>query len=112
MNYSMVDVTSCEAPLGNGSTANISCEVRINCGCMIVAPFSLTFEAITAVEGSFLGDTVATLDNDNRIVLKDGLGLVQVGDVGRAFNLVAFGDNVNSHISYSSSYRSTRAEER
>jgi Heterokaryon incompatibility protein (HET) len=110
MNYRMVDITSCESRLANESTASISCEVRVNCGCTIVAPFSLIFEAITAVEGSFLGDTSATLDEDNRIVLTDGLGLVQVGDVGRTFNLVAFGGDVNSHKSYSSRCRSTKVD--
>lgn len=110
MNYRMVDITGCESRLANESTANVSCEVRVNCGCTIVAPFSLIFEAITAVEGSFLGDTSATLDEDNRIVLKDGLGLVQVGDVGRTFNLVAFGGDVDSHKSYSSICRSTRVD--
>lgn len=110
MNYRMADITGCESRLANGSTASISCEVRVNCGCTIVAPFSLIFEAITAVEGSFLGDTTASLDYDNRIVLKDGLGLVQIGDVGRTFNLVAFGGDVNSHKSYSSSCRSTKVD--
>lgn len=110
MNYRMVDITSCESRLANESTASISCEVRVNCGCTIIAPFSLIFEAITAVEGSFLGDTSATLDEDNRIVLKDGLGLVQVGDIGRTFNLVAFGGDVNSHKIYSSSCRSTKVD--
>ena len=110
MNYRMVDITRCESRLAYESTANISCEVRVNCGCTIVAPFSLIFEAITAVAGSFLGDTFATLDENNRIVLKDGLGLVQVGDVGRAFNLVAFGGDADFHKSYSSSCRSTKVD--
>jgi len=110
MNYKMVDITSCESRLANESTANITCEVRVNCGCMIIAPFALIFEAITAVQGSFLGDTSVTLDEDNRIVLKDGMGLVQVGDVGRTFNLVAFGGDVNAHKSYASSCRSTKVD--
>jgi hypothetical protein len=66
MNYRMVDMISCESRLENENTANISCEVRVNCGCTIIAPFSFIFEAITAVEGSFLGDANATLDRDNR----------------------------------------------
>lgn len=41
MNYRMVDIYSCESRLANESTANISCEVRVNCGCTIVAPCSL-----------------------------------------------------------------------
>ena len=110
MNYKMMDVTHCESRLENENTASISCEVQVNCGCRIVAPFSLMFEAITAVEGSFLGDTTAWLDQDSRIVLKDGLGLVQVGDVGRAFNLVAFGGDISSLKSHASSCRSTKVD--
>lgn len=108
MNYRMKSVTSCESRLENESTASISCEISVNCGCMIVAPFSMVFEALMAVQGSFLGDVYATLDSDNRIILKDGLGLVQVGDVGRTFNLVAFGGDVNAHKVYSSKCRSTK----
>lgn len=70
----------------------------------------LIFEAITAVEGSFLGIASATLDRDNRIVLKDGLGLVQVGDIGRTFSLVAFGGDIDSHRSYSSSCKRTKRD--
>jgi Heterokaryon incompatibility protein (HET) len=110
MNYRMVDITSCKSRLANESTERISCEVVVNCGCTIVAPFSLIFEAITAVEGSFLGDASATLDKDNRIVLKDGLGLVQVGDIGRTFSLVSFGGDIDSHRSYSSSCKSTKRD--
>jgi hypothetical protein len=77
---------------------------------MIVAPFPLIFEAITAVYGSFLGDSYATLDGDNRIVLKDGVGLVQVGDIGRTFNLVAFGGDIDAHKSYASSCRNTKVD--
>jgi len=46
------------------------------------------------------GDRVAKIDDDNRIVLCDGIELVQVGDVGKTFNLVAFGGNVNAHTAY------------
>jgi hypothetical protein len=110
INYRMVDLTSCESRLANESTANISCEVRVNYRYTIVTPFSLIFEAIIAVNRSFLGDTSATRDADNRIILKDGLGLVQVGDVGRAFNLVAFGGDINAHKSHSSSCRSMKVD--
>lgn len=58
-------------------------------------------------EGSSLGGASAILEED-RIVLSDGLGLVQVGDVGKAFNLVAMGGDVDFHKSYSSSCRSTK----
>ena len=110
MNYNMIDITGCESRLANESTDKISCEVRVNCGCTITAPFSLIFEAIMAVQGSFLGNITATLDDNERIILKDGVGLVQVqvGDVGRTFHLVAFGGEVDSHKSYASSCRSTK----
>lgn len=49
MNYRMGELTDCESRLQNENTASISCEVRVNCGCRIIAPFSLIFEAITAV---------------------------------------------------------------
>jgi len=109
MNYRMVDITDCHSRLHNERTAKISCEVRVNCDCTIIAPFSLIFEAITAVEGSSLGDASQTLDEDNRIVLKDGLGLVQAGDIGKIFNLVAFGGDNNFYKNYSSQCRKTRS---
>jgi Heterokaryon incompatibility protein (HET) len=107
MNYRMGEIYDCGSRLQNERTANISCEVRVNCGCTIVAPFSLVFEAITAVEGSFLGVASASLDEDNRICLTDGLGLLQVGDVGKSFELVAFGGDVDSYKAYAQSCRST-----
>ena len=50
------------------------------------------------------------LDDNCRIILKDGLGLVQVGDVGRTFNLVAFGGDVNFHKARSSGCRGTKVD--
>ncbi|KAH6665819.1 heterokaryon incompatibility protein-domain-containing protein [Halenospora varia] len=109
MIYRMENITHCGSRLENESTASISCTVRVNCGCTITAPFSLIFEAITAMEGSSLGGASATLEED-RIVLRDGLGLVQVGDVGRTFSLAAFGGDVDFHESYSRSCRSTKVD--
>ncbi|KAI8627913.1 heterokaryon incompatibility protein-domain-containing protein [Xylariaceae sp. FL1651] len=105
MNYKFPAITGCASRLAKGSTANISCQVRVNCGCTITAPFSFIFEAITAVHGSSLGDTLADQGKDDRIILRDGLGLVQVGDIGKTFNLVAFGGDVDFHKSYASSCR-------
>lgn len=110
MNYKMVNMIRCGSRLAQGSTANLSCRVTVNCGCTIIAPFALIFEAITAVQGSFLGDVSATLDADNRILLKDGLGLVQVGDIGRTFSLVAFGGDINSHKSHATRCRTTKID--
>lgn len=58
-------------------------------------------------EGSSLGGASATLEHD-RIILHDGLGLVQVGDVGRGFSLVAMGGDVDAHKKYASDCRSTK----
>jgi hypothetical protein len=108
MNYRMGAITDYRSRLAKGSTANISCQLRVNCGCTITAPFSLIFEAITAVENSSLGGTTGVQDNDGRIHLNDGLGLVQIGDLGRTFNLVAFGGDDDYHKSYAKSCRKTR----
>ncbi|KAH8803356.1 heterokaryon incompatibility protein-domain-containing protein [Xylogone sp. PMI_703] len=110
VNYRMISIDSCRSRLQNETTASLLCDVHVNCGCTITAPFSLIFEAITAVDGSFLGEAAAFLDKDDRIILQDGLGLVQVGDVGRTFNLVAFGGNINAYKSYASSCRSTKKD--
>lgn len=110
MNYHMPAIISCGSRLSNESTSNIVCELRVNCGCTIIAPFSLMFEAITAVQGSSLGDLSAEQDADNRITLKDGLGLVQIGDIGKTFNLVAFGGDVGAHKAIASSCRSTKVD--
>ncbi|RAR13782.1 hypothetical protein DDE83_002819 [Stemphylium lycopersici] len=100
MHYRMLDVFSCESRLWNDRTAKISCEVRVSCGCEIIAPFPLIFEAITAVQGSSLGGTSLDLAPDDRIIIHDGLGLVQTGDVGATFNMVAFGGDVDAYKSY------------
>ncbi|CAH0022272.1 unnamed protein product [Clonostachys rhizophaga] len=110
MNYNFVDIFDCGSRLYNKATANLLCEVTINCGCTITGPFVLMIEALTAVHGSFLGDTSAALDSDNRIVLRDGMGLIQVGDVGKAFNVVAFGGDVGAYKSYASTCRSTKRD--
>jgi hypothetical protein len=107
MNYKMGEITHCESRMYNESTVNISCEVSVNCGCKIVGPFALIFAAITAVEGSSLGEASARLEKD-RVIMKDGMGLVQVGDVGRAFKLVAFGGDVEAYKNYATRCRNTK----
>ncbi|KAJ3456221.1 hypothetical protein MRS44_016244 [Fusarium solani] len=111
MIYRMVSITKCGSRLANGSTASITCHVSVNCGCTIVAPFALIFEAITAVEGSSLGETAVTSDDDGRIVLQDGLGLVQVGDVDKAFDLIAFSGDIQAHKLYAASCRKKKENE-
>ncbi|RMZ67601.1 Heterokaryon incompatibility 6 OR allele [Pyrenophora seminiperda CCB06] len=110
MNYRMIDISSCESRLWNQNTAKISCEVRVNCGCTITAPFALIFEALTVVQGSSLGDTTAILDPDNRIILRDGLGLVQIGDVGKTFNLLAFAGDVDAHRAHAAACRNLKID--
>jgi hypothetical protein len=109
MSYEMGAIYACGSRLQNESTANISCTVVVNCGCKIVAPFSLIFSAITAVEGSSLGGNSASLEEDTgRITLSDGLGLVQVGDIDNLFSLVAFEGNVESYSVHAKDCRTTK----
>jgi hypothetical protein len=108
MNFKLDEMIGFGSRLENESTANLSCQLVMNCGCTIIAPFSFVFEAITAVEGGALGTREAMALEDDRIVMRDGLGLVQVGDVGTAFNLVAFGGDVDALKSHASGCRSTR----
>ncbi|KAL2802105.1 heterokaryon incompatibility protein-domain-containing protein [Aspergillus granulosus] len=107
MSYHLQAVYDCQSRLYNDSTKDISCEVRINCGCTIVAPFYFVLEAIIAVHGSFLGKVSVDLDRDNRIILQDGVGLIQPGDVGKGFHIVAFKGNINAHRLHASSCRNT-----
>jgi len=95
MNWRFGSITSCGSRLAKGSTANISCVVRVNCGCTITAPFSLIFEALTSVQNSRLGTTCARVVEDDRIILSDGLGLVQMGDLGKTYNVMAFGGDMS-----------------
>lgn len=108
MNYRMKVI--CASRLDNESTTRLYCHVRVNCGCTIDAPFPLIFEAITAVHGSSLGRVTAKQGNEGRITLHDGMGLVQVGDVGKTFDLVAFGGDIDAYRAHASSCRSTRID--
>ncbi|CBY01487.1 hypothetical protein IAQ61_003316 [Plenodomus lingam] len=108
VNYHLTAITNCESRLWNKSTANLICEVRVNCGCTIIAPFAFIFEGITAVQGSSLGNQTAHGDEDDRPIVNDGLGLVQIGDVGKTFNLIAFGGDVNAHSLIASRCRRTK----
>ncbi|CEJ90867.1 hypothetical protein VHEMI06620 [[Torrubiella] hemipterigena] len=108
MNYNLVAMEGCCSRLASGSAANLGCTVTVACGCIIKAPFSFIFEAITAIGGSSLGGATARIDTANRVMIRDGFGLVQAGDVGRSFSLVAFGGDVGAYASHSKSCRSTR----
>ncbi|GAB1215234.1 hypothetical protein ATERTT37_004420 [Aspergillus terreus] len=109
--YYLQAFRDCQSRLYNDATKDISCEVRVECGCTIVAPFYFILEAIIAVQGSFLGKISVGLDKDNRIILQDGVGLIQPGDVGRGFHIVAFEGDVHAHRDYASSCRSTKKDE-
>jgi hypothetical protein len=108
MNFVMPEVTHCGSRLHNDMTARISCHVTVNCGCVFTGPYSLIMAALASVTGSSLGGIAAALDNDGRLVLNDGLGLVQVGDVGKMFSVVCFEGDEDAHKAYSSSCRTTR----
>ncbi|EUC47787.1 hypothetical protein COCMIDRAFT_3267 [Bipolaris oryzae ATCC 44560] len=108
VNYRMVDVTGFESRLWNENTEKISCEVRVNCGCTITAPFAMIFEALTVIEGSSLGDTCADRDDDDRITLQDGRGLVQIGVIGNTFDLLGFGGSVEAYRSYAASCKNLK----
>jgi hypothetical protein len=110
MHYNLVDMIGCQSRLENENSVNISCEVLVKCGCLITAPFAFVLGGITSVEGCGLGDASASRDQDNRIVFKDGQGLVQVDDVGKVFHLVAFGGDVDAHESFASICRNTEFE--
>jgi hypothetical protein len=110
MSYHMPAFYNCHSRLYNDSTKDISCEVRVNCGCTIVAPFYFVLEGIISVQDSFLGEMSVDLDNDNRIILQDGVGLVQAGDLGKGFHIVAFGGDISAHQSYASACRSTKKD--
>ncbi|GAB1314692.1 hypothetical protein MFIFM68171_04902 [Madurella fahalii] len=96
VDYKMVDVTGYGSRLQNDITAHLVCEVRVNCSYTLTAPFSLVVEGITAVQGSFLGCASATPDPSSRIISSDGLGLVQMGDTGQTFSLVAFAGDIRA----------------
>ncbi|KAL4902194.1 hypothetical protein BDW74DRAFT_181044 [Aspergillus multicolor] len=110
MAYHLQAFRDCQSRLYNDATRDISCEVRVNCGCTIVAPFYFILEALIAVQGSFLGDVSVGLDRDNRIILQDGVGLIQPGDVGKGFHIVAFEGDIHAHQAYASVCRSTRKD--
>lgn len=59
-------------------------------------------------QNSSLGGISASLDEHDRITLSDGLGLVQVGDIGKVFNLMATGGDIDYHKSYAGLCRSTK----
>lgn len=108
MNYRMVDLYDCGSRLAQGSTANVICKVTVNCGCVLIAPFSLVFEALTAIDGCSLGVRSVSVDDDHRILFSDGLGLIQIGDLGRTFSVVAFGGDTGAFKAHASACRKTK----
>ncbi|GAP84468.1 putative heterokaryon incompatibility protein OR [Rosellinia necatrix] len=108
MNLRLGAISACESRLARGSTARVSCELRVNCGCVVTGPFALVFGALAAVQGSSLGCAVGARDGDDRITLRDGLGLVQIGDLGKTFDVVAFGGDPRFHRRHAALCRSTK----
>lgn len=108
MNYHMDDIIDCESRLQNETTSKVLCKIRVNCGCTMIGPFSFMFGAITAVHGSFLGETAISKDKDDRLILQDGLGLLQVGNKDATFSMIAFGGDLNWHKLHAAECRKTR----
>ncbi|KAK4466383.1 heterokaryon incompatibility protein-domain-containing protein [Cladorrhinum samala] len=109
MDYALGAIDGWGSRLHNDNSKGLVCEVEVNCGCRIVGPYSLIVSALTAVHGCSLGNVTAEIDPEtNRIELSDGLGLIQVGDVGKTFNLVAFGGDVAAHARWARRCRRTR----
>ncbi|KAM7188107.1 hypothetical protein V8F33_010870 [Rhypophila sp. PSN 637] len=110
MHYRLRHITHYGSRLENPSTRNISCRVEVNCGCIIEAPFSFIFEGLTAVYGSPLGTISATQDSAKRIIIRDGLGLVNpgAGQSNNVLRLVAFGGNIYAHKWHASQCRSKK----
>lgn len=108
--YRMVDLEGFNCRLATETTAEVSCKIEVNCGCTFVAPFAFAFQGLTAVYGSSLGGETAVFDKDNRITLQDGLGLVQIGDVNKTFNLVAFDGDISAYKIHASQCRKKRLD--
>lgn len=93
--YAMSHITDCDSPLENDRTADIVCDVTVNCGCTFTAPYSWGLEAISSIKGSSLGAVKMVVDKDGRIERKGGIRLLpSAGNVGESFDLVAFGGDV------------------
>ncbi|KAF2621090.1 hypothetical protein BU25DRAFT_416405 [Macroventuria anomochaeta] len=69
---------------------------------------SVFIQGHTVVYDSSLGERATLSDKDDRITVQDGPGLGQVGNVGKTFNLVAFGGDVSAYKSFASLCRSTK----
>jgi hypothetical protein len=100
--YKLASLDGFDCRLATAKTAEISCKVEMNCGCVYIAPFAFIFYGLTSVRDCSLGQETARRDGDDRIILQDGLGLVQIGDVGKTFNLIAFDGNIGAYKSYAS----------
>lgn len=108
--YKMVDLEDFDCQLATETTAGVSCKFEVNCGCTFTAPYVFIFQGVAAVHGSALGEKAADFSPDNRITLQDGLGLVQVGDVNKTFNLVAFDGDVSAYKTHASQCRKKRLD--
>jgi hypothetical protein len=110
--YRMIDLEGFNCQLATETTAEVSCRFEVNCGCTFTAPFAFNFQGLTAVDGSSLGDETVKRhrDGSNRITLQDGLGLVQVGDVNKTFNLVAFDGDISAYKTHAAQCRKKRLD--
>jgi hypothetical protein len=109
VNYCMPDINFVGSGLENQSTAAISCEVRVKCGCTIVAPFSWIFVSIGVIEGTHIRDMSASVDPDDRIIMTDGIRQLQIHDVGDVLDLICFKGDVDSYKDQAASCRNTKS---
>jgi hypothetical protein len=110
--FSLVDLEGFNCRLATETTAEVSCRLEVNCGCTFTAPFAFMFQGLSAVDGSSLGKRIANIDKkiSDRITLQDGLGLVQVGDVNKTFNLVAFDGDISAYKTHAGQCRKKRLD--
>ena len=112
--YDLKSITGCESRLySDGTTAGLVCELRMDCGCKVEAPFCVLLEALGAVSGSCIGEKSQTTGSDDRITLTDGLGLVLVEDVEnqateQRFRLVSFEGSAFAYDFHAALCRFTR----
>ncbi|KAF1347301.1 hypothetical protein EJ07DRAFT_143078 [Lizonia empirigonia] len=111
-NYRMVDLFGFDCREETEHTKQLSGEVEMSCGCIYRAPLLFILQGLTAVRDSLSGDPVVTSGKDGRIVMQEGLGLVQICDVGRTFSLVAFGQSEQAEEPYASLFRGIRSSKR
>jgi hypothetical protein len=90
----------------NHSKLTPSCTVTVCCGCKIVAPHPLIFNAIVAMNERLPPDTHAAQNSENLFAL-NGSELGQF-DRERRFTLLAFGGDYKSYLTFAARCRNSK----